>query len=70
MRVVSTSCANARSAPTVACSLGVCANGSQSKKRQEFSQVILSIYSAVHPLSWNSFQSNSGDSGHVVSVWG
>ena len=70
MRVVSTSVARARSAPTVACSFGVCSNGSQSKKRQAFSHVILWISSSVHPASWSSFQANSGDSGHVVSVWG
>ena len=46
MRVVSTSVAWARSAPTVASSLGVCANGSQSKNRQAFSQVILWISSS------------------------
>ena len=66
----STSVARARSAPTVAWSRLVCWNGSQSKKRQAFSQVILWISSAEQPASWNSFQANSGDSGHVVSVWG
>ena len=35
-RVVSTSVAMARRAPTVACSSAVCANGSQSKNRQAF----------------------------------
>jgi hypothetical protein len=70
MRVVSTSVASARKAPTVAWCLGVCSNGSQSKKRHEFSHVILWISSSVQPASWNSFQANSGDSGHVVSVWG
>ena len=48
MRVVSTSVARARSAPTVASSFGVCSNGSQSKNRQAFSQVILWISSSVH----------------------
>jgi hypothetical protein len=70
LRVVSTSVARARRAPTVASSRLVCSNGSQSKKRQAFSKVILSISSCVQPASWNSFQLNSGDSGHVVSVWG
>ena len=70
MRVTSTSFASARSAATVDCSFVVCLNGSQSKNRQEFSHVILSMSESEHPVSWNSFQANSGDSGHVVSVWG
>lgn len=62
--------ARARSAPTVASSRAVWANGSQSKKRQAFSQVILWISSSAQPASYSSAQVNSGDSGHVVSVWG
>src|SRR3546814_18543201 len=41
MRVVSTSLARLRSAPTLASSPFVCFNGSQSKKRQALSRVIL-----------------------------
>ena len=49
MRVMSTSLASARRAPTVAWSLGVCLKGSQSKNRQAFCQVILWISSSVQP---------------------
>jgi hypothetical protein len=70
MRVMSTSAARARSAPTVAWSLAVCLNGSQPKKRQAFCQVMAWISSSAQPASWSSFHANSGDSGQVVSVWG
>ena len=53
MRVTSTSAARARArkAPTVASSLAVCLNGSQSKKRHAFCQVILWISSSEQPAS-------------------
>jgi hypothetical protein len=70
MRVVSTSVACARSAPTVAWSFGVCSKGSQSKNRAAFSHVILWISASLHFAAWSSFHENSGDSGHVVSVCG
>ena len=70
IRVVSTSVARARSAPTVASSLAMWAKGSQSKNRHAFCHVILWISSSLHPAPWSSFQANSGDSGQVVSVWG
>jgi hypothetical protein len=70
MGVTSTSPARARRAPTVACSRGVWAKGSQSKNRHAFCQVILWTSSSAQPASWSSFHANSGDSGQVVSVWG
>ena len=70
MRVVSTSVARARRAPTVACSFGVWANGSHVKNFVAFSQVILWISSSLQPACWNSFAANSGESGQVVSVCG
>ena len=50
--------------------LAVCANGSQSKNRHAFSQVILWISSSEQPASWSSPHACSGEFGHVVSVCG
>ena len=66
----STSAADARNAPTVACSRGVWANGSQLKNRQEFCQVILLMSLSSAPAAFSSASTCSGASGQKQSECG
>src|SRR6516164_8921107 len=64
----STSAARARSAPTVACALGTCANGSNEKIRRALACVIFAASSAGTPSRYAPMA--SGATGHVESECG